>query len=249
MSTLRCGMRAPAVAVVSAGVLLLAGGCSQWTGTPLFNGRDLAGWKALGEQNAWVVASRVAVDPKDEKRFVITPGEGILVNGPDGRTCNICTEQTFGDCAVHIEFVVPKGSNSGVYFAGRYEIQVLDSYGKEKLEYSDCGGIYGRWINNQTVEGRAPRVNASRAPGQWQSFDVVFRAPRFDASGRKTENARFVKVLHNGVLVHENVELTGPTRAAMSETVEVARGPLMLQGDHGPVAYRNIRIRELNLAK
>jgi hypothetical protein len=237
------------VVVVSAGMLSLASGCSQMMGTSLFNGKDLAGWKAMGTKNAWVVASNVAVVPSDEKRFAMTPGEGTLVNGPDGKTCNICTEQTFGDCEVHIEFVVPKGSNSGVYFQGRYEIQVFDSYRKDKVVYSDCGGIYGRWINNQTVEGHAPLVNASKAPGEWQSFDVTFRAPRFDASGKKIENARFVRVLHNGVLIHQNVELNGPTRAGISETEEVARGPIMLQGDHGPVAYRNIRVRELDLAK
>ena len=90
--------------------------------------------------------------------------------------------------------------------------------------------------------GSAPRVNASRAPGQWQSFHVWFRAPRFDPSGRKIENARFLRVLHNGVPVQENVEVEGPTRAAM-DIPEAAENPLMLQGDHGPVAYRNLYIR------
>jgi hypothetical protein len=88
-------------------------------------------------------------------------------------------------------------------------------------------------------------VNASKPPGEWQSFDITFRAPRFDADGKKIENAKFVKVVHNGAVVHENVELTGPTRAAISGT-EAAAGPLRLQGDHGPVAYRNIRIKPLN---
>jgi hypothetical protein len=87
-------------------------------------------------------------------------------------------------------------------------------------------------------------VNASLPPGQWQTFDVVFRAPRFDASGKKTRSARFVKVAHNGKLIHENVEVTGPTRAATYND-EKPTGPLMLQGDHGPVAYRNVRVRPL----
>ncbi|MCZ7637199.1 MAG: DUF1080 domain-containing protein [Verrucomicrobia bacterium] len=84
-------------------------------------------------------------------------------------------------------------------------------------------------------------------PGEWQTFDITFTAPRFDATGRKTAPARFVQVRHNGRLIHENVALTGPTRAAVweSERDEKPTGPLMLQGDHGPVAYRNLRLRPL----
>lgn len=108
---------------------------------------------------------------------------------------------------------------------------------------AECGGIYPRWLDEANVGGRSPRTNASRPAGEWQSFDIVFRAPRFDARGRKTAHARFVRVLHNGVLVHENVEVTGPTRAARLEhEPEAAVGPLQLQGDHGPVAYRNLRV-------
>jgi len=88
-------------------------------------------------------------------------------------------------------------------------------------------------------------VNASKPPGEWQSFDITFRAAHFDASGKKIENARFVKVLQNGQVIHENVELNAPTRGSM-DAEDVARGPLRLQGDHGPVAYRNIRIRPLD---
>ena len=97
--------------------------------------------------------------------------------------------------------MVPKGSNSGVYFQGRYEIQVFDSYGVPAPKYSDCGGIYRRWDpkrgkGNEGFEGQPPRRNASKPPGQWQAFDVVFRAPRFDENGKKTANARFIKVVH-----------------------------------------------------
>lgn len=87
-------------------------------------------------------------------------------------------------------------------------------------------------------------VNASKAPGEWQSFDIAFRAPRFDAAGKKTENAKFLKVQHNGKLIHENVEVTGPTRSAAFSD-EQAQGPLKLQGDHGPVAFRNIVLKPL----
>ncbi|MHC4808639.1 MAG: 3-keto-disaccharide hydrolase, partial [Planctomycetota bacterium] len=155
------------------------------------------------------------------------------------------------DVRAHIEFMVPRGSNSGVYFMGRYEIQILDSWGKKQPTFSDCGGIYQRWDDKRTpkgYEGRPPRVNASLPPGQWQTFDVIFRAPRFDKTGKKIANARFVKVIHNGILVHRNAEVTGPTRAGTYRD-EKPRGPLMLQGDHGPVAYRNIWIVPLKKSR
>jgi hypothetical protein len=211
----------------------------------LFNGRDLTGWrKPTGE---WHAAGAVPLDPQDDRRFAIQTGEGILVNGARGRTVDLLTDHEHGDVEAHIEFVVPRGSNSGVYFMGRYEVQILDSWGVENPQHSDCGGIYERWRDGKGFEGHPPRVNASRPPGEWQSFHVIFRAPRFDASGRKTENARFVRVIHNGQVVHENVEVTGPTRAARFEHDEKPVGPLMLQGDHGPVAFRNLRLRPLDL--
>lgn len=194
----------------------------------------------------WKIVGEAIMDPSEPRRLAVKPGEGVLYNGPAGRTVNLLSVVEHGDLIAHIEFMVPKGSNSGVYFQGRYEIQVFDSWGVEAPKHSDCGGIYERWGPQGGYEGRPPRVNASKAPGEWQTFDVVFRAPRFDASGKKIENARFVKVIHNGVLIHENVEVTGPTRAAHFED-EKPLGPLMLQGDHGPVAYRNIRLQLVSL--
>lgn len=209
----------------------------------LFGGKDLSGWrKSAGD---WLVVEKAAPDESDSTKFSLSRGKGVLVNGPKGRTVNLISLFEHGDVEAHIEFMVPKKSNSGVYFQGRYEIQVLDSWGVEKLKFSDCGGVYQRWINRKGYGGNAPRVNASRRPGEWQTFDVVFRAPRFDASGEKVENARFVKVVHNGQVIHENVELLGPTRSATYENDEKPAGPLMLQGDHGPVAYRNIRLKPI----
>jgi hypothetical protein len=124
---------------------------------------------------------------------------------------------------------------------GRYEVQILDSWGATELRFGTCGGIYARWINEQPVGGEPPRANASKPPGEWQSYDIDFRTPRFNADGEKTANATFVSVVWNGELVHENFEIDGPTRAAMFDE-EAATGPLMLQGDHGPVAYRNVAI-------
>lgn len=201
----------------------------------------LAAWRT--PHGTWLEAKDAAPAADDEKKLTAIPGQGVLVNGPDGRTGNLISVAEFSDITAHIEFMVPKGSNSGVYFMGRYEIQVFDSWGKESPQYGDCGGIYQRsGKEGKGFEGRPPRVNASRAPGAWQSFDVIFKAPRFDAQGNKTADAVFVKVTHNGQVVHENQVVTGPTRAA-SFNDEKARGPLMFQGDHGPVAYRNIQIQ------
>ncbi len=200
----------------------------------------------------WVVAGNVHQHPDDEKRLAWEAGADAVVNGESGKTANLVTLLEHGDIEAHIEFMVPKGSNSGIYFQGRYEIQVLDSWGVAQPQHSDCGGIYQRYHEGPGVadgergyEGRPPRVNASKAPGEWQSFDVLFRSPRFDASGAKTANAAFPRVLHNGVLVHVNQELSGPTRAALFGD-EQPLGPIMLQGDHGPVAYRNLRIRAVD---
>ena len=195
-----------------------------------------------GAEHEWTPVESVALDPEDSTRFVAEPGIGVFYNGPNGRTADLYTVWEHADCELHIEFNVPKGSNSGVYFMGRYEVQILDSWGAEGLEYGTCGGIYARWINEKAEEGNPPRVNMSRAPGEWQTFDISFRAPRFDADGNKLSNATFVKVVWNGEVVQENVEISGPTRAAMLED-EAPQGPLMLQGDHGPVALRNIILK------
>lgn len=211
--------------------------------TPL-TGADLDAWRVPHGQ--WQVVGEVKMGGEGERFLVSTPGQGVLVNGATGRTNNLLSKAEYGDVEAHVEFIVPKGSNSGVYFQARYEIQILDSWGVEHPKYGDCGGIYERWKDNRGYEGHAPRVNAARQPGQWQSFDVIFRAPRFDAAGRKIANAKFVKVVHNGILVHENVEVTGPTRASTFEDEKPA-GPLMLQGDHGPVAYRNLWIKPMKL--
>jgi hypothetical protein len=214
----------------------------------LLPGPGMAGWREpTGE---WQMVGKAVLDPKDEKKLAVEPGTGVITNGPGGRTRNLFTAEAFGDIVAHIEFMVPKDSNSGVYFMGRYEIQVFDSYGKTGAYPGiECGGIYQRWVpsrgqGKEGFEGRSPRVNASRPPGVWQTFDVVFRAPRFDASGKKVANARFVKVVHNGKVVHEDVELSGPTRAAAFGD-EKPEGPIMLQGDHGPVAYRKMWVKPL----
>jgi len=208
-------------------------------------------WKGQGRKTdtgKWKVVGDIGLDPKSDRKLAAKAGKGIIDNG--GRTRNLYSTEEFGDIEAHVEFMVSKGSNSGVYFQGRYEIQILDSWGVKKLKHGDCGGIYQRWGKNPSgrpgYEGVPPRVNASKKPGEWQTFDIVFRAARFDKGGKKIENAKFVKVVHNGIVVHENRPVTGPTRAAGFNN-EKALGPLMLQGDHGPVAYRNIWIAKRKL--
>lgn len=229
---------------LAAGALLAAADekKAEADGTPLFNGKDLGGWKFRGGEKAaakskWSVVEAVKVAEGMPNRLEPTAGQGVLLSGDDGRGVDLLSEAEHGDCELHVEFTVSKGSNSGVYFLGQYEVQILDSFGKKdaELKYGDCGGIYNT---------AAPRTNVSKAPGEWQMFDVIFLAPRFDEAGKKTANAKFVKVVHNGTVIHENVEVKGPTTAALGGP-EKPTGPLMLQGDHGPVAFRNLRLKPL----
>jgi hypothetical protein len=229
-------------------------GCAQATdlteAVSLFDSEDLSeAWREpIGD---WTMVGDTFTDPNDEKALGRAPGGGTAMNGEGGHTTNLISKIEHGDVKVHVEFMVPKGSNSGVYFQGRYEIQVLDSWGVEKPTYTDCGGIYQRWREEPGIEdsergyeGHAPRVNAAKKPGEWQSFDAIFKAPRFDADGKKVADAEFVRVEHNGTVIHEGVKLSGPTRSAIAQD-ERPTGPLMLQGDHGPVSYRNLRIEPL----
>lgn len=198
----------------------------------------------------WFQAKEVALDSVNNKLLEYIEGEGSFVNGPTGRTKHLVSKEEFGDIELHIEFLLPKGSNSGIYFQSRYEIQIFDSYGVENPEHSDCGGIYQRWDESKPkkqkgYEGIPPRVNATFPLGKWQSYDIIYRAPRFDKEGKKIKNAMFEKVILNGIVIHENKEVTGATREGM-EGEEMAFAPLRLQGDHGRVAYRNILIRTLD---
>ena len=207
---------------------------SQKGWKPLLNGRDLSGWRLdLG-------ADKVA---SGETEWSVT--DGVLSNGRSTRTMNVATERKFGDFELYVEFLLVKGSNSGIYHHGLYEVQLFDSYGSTKpLTFSDGGGIYQRWENGKGFGGFPPRTNACRPAGEWQWMHTKFRAPRFDAAGKKIENARFDRVVYNGTLVQENVPVDGPTRSGM-KIAEAAENPLMLQGDHGAVEFRKLYIRPL----
>lgn len=207
---------------------------------------DLSRFRSGGD--SWSISGNVQADLESEMALEVFEGSGVLVNNPgSGRGEQILTELQHGDLELKLEFLVPKGSNSGLYFQERYEVQIMDSWRVEEPSLHDAGGIYERWDNSRPegekgYEGFAPRVNASLAPGLWQEYHILFRAPRFDEQGNKVRNARFDWIDLNGVRIQENAELTGPTRGAVSHSEEPL-GALMIQGDHGPVAFRNIRYK------
>ncbi len=201
-----------------------------------FNSKDLTGWEAKGDPNEskWVVGT-ASLDPNDPRKLRLSesPGGNELVNLVT--SLDLYTKEKFGDARYEVEVMVPRGSNSGIYIMGEYEIQVLDSYGKQRVGKGDMGAVYGI---------SAPRVNAAKAPGQWQQFVIEYRAPRFDAQGKKTADAVVVKVTLNGQVIQENVPVPHVLGGGVTGR-EAPTGPLMFQGNHGPVAYRNIRITPL----
>lgn len=196
----------------------------------------------------WKIVGDVYADRSKQRTLVTSEGTGIIVNTADqGSGEDLFTDFEHGDIELEVDVMMPKGSNSGLYFQGRYEVQLFDSWGAEDPQHSDMGGIYHRWDDgrgegNEGYEGHSPKINASKAPGLWQHFKIIFHAPKFDSSGKKTDNAEFEEVWLNGVLVQKNVELTGPTRAAAFDD-EKAKGPFMIQGDHGPVALKNLKYK------
>ncbi len=200
-----------------------------WVGPPppdrgtvvLFDGRAWTRWRARdGKPSGWAIQRDGSVQ--------VTGGDAI-------------TEDEFGDFQLHLEFYCPPmdgregqaRANSGVYLHGRYEVQVLDSYGLPPTG-NGCGAVYSI---------APPLVNASRPPGAWQTYDIVFRAPRYDEAGSMVETPRLT-VIHNGIVIHNNLEMPKATPGGLDLEMP-KRGPILLQ-DHGdPIRYRNIWVREL----
>lgn len=193
----------------------------------LFDGGALDAFEQVkdGSPAQWTVAG---------KQFTVNPGTG-----------NIHTKQHFGDCQLHVEWRTPeeaaekegqKSGNSGLYLMGKYEVQVLNSHGSETYPDGQAGAIYRQY---------PPLVNASREPGEWQVYDIVFTAPEFNQDGTQ-KSPGYLTVFHNGVLIQNHAEIKGPTTAYNKELPDTAsEGPLMIQ-DHGnKVSYSNIWIREL----
>ena len=166
--------------------------------------------------------------------FTVVPGTG-----------NIQTKQLFGDIQLHIEFKIPrsakkkagqKSGNSGVYFMGKYEVQVLNSFENETYTKGQAGAVYEQY---------PPLVNASLKPGKWQVYDIVFEAPEFKNNGSLTKSP-YLTVFHNGVIIQNHVKVLDPTTSYNKELPEKAgKGPLMLQEHNNAVSYRNIWVREL----
>ena len=200
-----------------------------------FNGKNLEGWKLKNEKKSRWAPMQVLVNDKEPTQFskpATLTDRYDLVNPESGGT-DIFTAEKFGDITLELEFMVPKGSNSGIYMMGEYEVQILDSFGKpdDKLGQGDLGALYS---------AAAPKKNAAKKPGEWQKFVIEFQAPKFEGD-KKVANAKFVKVTLNDVVLHENVEMKQHTPGGLTGK-EAATGPLMFQGDHGPVAFRNIKI-------
>lgn len=193
----------------------------------------------------WRIGGDVSADLKENGVMKMSPGQGVLVNLPDKKDAakDLYTTFQHNDIDLELDYMMAKGSNSGIYLQGRYEVQLLDSWGVRNPAAGDNGGIYERWDDargkgSEGYQGYAPRQNASRAPGLWQHLKISFQAPRFDANGKKIANARMLQVVLNGVVIHDNVEILGPTRGGGNE--EGLMAPLRIQGDHGAVAFRNI---------
>jgi hypothetical protein len=212
---------------------------ATWAGDAPFNGKDTTGWEVKqrdGHASAWTVGSP-APDSANPAILAVKSGGDALINAAPGhgKGIDIHSSSKWGDARIELEVMVPKGSNSGIYVMGEYEVQVFDSFGKTDPGPGDMGGIYG---------ASAPKLNASTAPGTWQKYVIDFQAPRFDSAGKKTANAKFLKIELNGKVIHENIEVAGPTPGGLSGK-EAPTGPILFQGDHGPVAYRAIKVSEL----
>ena len=204
---------------------------------------DLSAFSSTGAN--WKIVGNVFADMRTDQVLTTQPGKGILANMSDEKNrAHLFTRMEHGDIELEMDVMMAKGSNSGIYLQGRYEVQLFDSWGKPDKKYSHMGGIYQRTdsATNKGFEGSAPLVNACKAPGLWQRLKIIFKAPEFDASGKKISDARFVKVYLNGMIVQEDVAVSGPTRSAAFND-EKPLGPVMIQGNHGKVAFRNIRFK------
>jgi len=235
---------------------------------PLFNGNTLAGWKFRNPdaKKVWVICDDVRIDPSIPGKLLPVGSGGspsaALLCGDDGRGSDIMTDEMFGDYQLHLEFTVPKGSNSGVYNRGLFEIQIFDSYGVPKLAFHDCGALYERAI---------PSENHARSPGQWQSYDITMTGKKLsliwngkpvykdmDVRYGETDREAYERLNQENAGKPEALRVKlrrehgkyigyfgeGGTRSSLDGPDRP--GPILLQGDHGPVAYRNLYIRRID---
>jgi hypothetical protein len=218
-------------------LVLVAPGLADDKPLEPFNGKDLTGWKFRGDakKNKWTVGI-AALDQENPDQLRL--GMGAVPKGRARHLVNlkpgvdILTEDAYGDVHLELEFMIPKGANSGVYLMGEYEVQIYDTHGKKPIENVDMASIY---------RVAAPSEDASKKFGEWQKLVIDFEAPKFE-DGKKVAHAKFVKVEFNGTVIHENVECTRGVTPGGLAGKEAAEGPLLFQGDHGAVAFRNIKI-------
>ena len=232
---------AAAIGFILAGTGFAALGADRGEPVSLLNGRDLTGWKTVGNGTSEWAFGHAIMDPDHPAKLkLVGPGDELISTN---KTVNLSSERVFGDCILEVEYLVGKStpgnandSNSGVKMMNIYEIQIFDSYGKTTLSKVDAGAVYGEC---------PALVNACKPPGEWQKLVIDFRAPRFDESGQKTANARFVKVTLNGQVIQENVEIAHGTNVSRNAP-EHPTGPIYLQGDHGAVAFRHLTVTPLD---
>ncbi|TCK85414.1 3-keto-disaccharide hydrolase [Albibacterium bauzanense] len=200
---------------------------------------DLTAFNDPGK--SWAIVEDVNGNINVANSLTGVTGTGVLLNLPSKKVkgTDLYTVLEYGDVDIELKFLMSKNGNSGIYLQGRYEVQLEDSWNLTKSTSASNGGIYNL---------KAPRINASKAPGLWQDLKISFQAPRFNSSGEKIQNARFLKVLLNGVVVQENVELFTPTPGAVSNQ-EVAKAALRIQGDHGAIAFKDLVISEIKEKK
>lgn len=194
------------------------------------------GWRLVGD----------ATLPERGKRLNGLEGTGVAINS-GSEPVDLISREEFTDVELRLEFKLARDSNSGVKLNGLYEIQFLDTAGAEPTTGNMCGGVYPRSLGPPTFtyldKGTPPRVNSAKPAGEWQTLELAFHSPRFNSAGVKTSPGRFDWVRLNGELIHENVEVNCPTGAAWDQSPEVPAGPLLLQGNHGPVAFRKVAVR------
>ena len=222
---------------------------------PVFGDEPESKWLDLSKLTAWQGSAKgwstvgdAKLDIKNPKRLDAGPGTGVICNGPTGGVPNIVSIEEFGDVEVQFDFFLPKGSNSGIKFQEVYEVQLFDSHSVKEPKGTDSGGIYPRSEAKPKYHhidgGHPPLVNAALPAGQWQTLDAIFIAPRFDADGKKIADARITATL-NGRKVQDDIKVETPTGNAHTKQ-EKAKGRLLLQADHGPVAFRNLRARRID---
>jgi hypothetical protein len=204
--------------------------------------RDADGRWTASPEHTWMGAAEVELDPADDRDLWAKRGSGNLASWGDGRTGDLFSRAELGSIELYLEFMIPAESSSGIYLLGNYEIEIADTneLTDDELTPESCGGIPA----GPGFEGLPPLTNAALPFGEWQTIELVFRRPQFDEDGRKVSNARFDRVLLNDTLIHEGVEVPGPTGGAWTEA-EIERGPLRLEGSKGPVAFRDIRLKTI----